>query len=272
MTYSNPRNLPEGEAEKDPLSPQERDEYERDLISFCDRELDLLGDIRGRNVLYAGGTSPLWIEGLAGKIGDHGSLAILDNDENGLANAEAYFAPDELPLRPRFACGDVFETPFERGAFDLVYSSGLLHELDVRGREDGVIEALDGMARVARPGGAVVGSDFVDDVDAAQIEDEAIEAEILRLTTGAELFGVGSSARIIEVLESRFPQCGHSIHEPFDIRHLDKLFFAEPDPRELDALAPNDAERLRRRRASLRERVRANGYTRPATLFFDMRP
>src|SRR5919206_2004341 len=30
-----------------PLSPREREELEDDLIAFCDRELDLLGNIRG---------------------------------------------------------------------------------------------------------------------------------------------------------------------------------------------------------------------------------
>ncbi|MGH3087641.1 MAG: class I SAM-dependent methyltransferase, partial [Rubrobacteraceae bacterium] len=137
----------------DPLSPEERDEYESDLIAFCDRELDLLGDIDGRDVLYAGGTSPLWIEGLAERIGEDGSLTILDLDEEGLREAEAAFASGDLPLRPRFVAGDVFDLPFERGDFHLAYSSGLFHELDARG--GGVIEALGELARVVYPGGGV---------------------------------------------------------------------------------------------------------------------
>ena len=52
--------MPEGLYKGDPLEPDEREAFERDLISFCERELELLGDIRGLNVLYAGGASPLW--------------------------------------------------------------------------------------------------------------------------------------------------------------------------------------------------------------------
>ena len=47
--------MPQGLYKEDPLTPYEREEYESDLITFCDRELDLLGDIEGLNVLYAGG-------------------------------------------------------------------------------------------------------------------------------------------------------------------------------------------------------------------------
>lgn len=256
----------------DLLTPEERDEYETDLIAFSDRELDLLGDIAGRNVLYAGGTSPLWIEGLVERIGENGSLTVLDLDEDGLANAEASFAPDDLPLRPRFVVGDVFDPPLERGTFDLVYSSGLFHELDVSERSVG--DALSAMANVLRSGGRFAASDFVDDVDAAHIEDEAIEAEVRRLAAGTDLFEVGCSGRLVEILENGFDgfvSCEHSIHAPFPIRHLGKFFLADPEPagiEKLDALAPHGAERLRHRRERLRERVEAEGYDRPATLFF----
>src|ERR687895_93621 len=65
---------------QDPLTPGEREELEEDLIAFCDRELDLLGAIRGLDVLYAGGSSPLWIEGLSQRIGDGGSVTAIDLD------------------------------------------------------------------------------------------------------------------------------------------------------------------------------------------------
>ncbi len=48
-----PGNLSTGRG----LTPEEREEFEEDLIPFCDRELDLLGDLRGLDVLYAGGSS-----------------------------------------------------------------------------------------------------------------------------------------------------------------------------------------------------------------------
>src|ERR687890_19964 len=60
---------------QDPLSPEEREELEDDLIAFCDRELDLLGDIKGLDVLYAGGSSPLWVEGLSQRVGERGRRA-----------------------------------------------------------------------------------------------------------------------------------------------------------------------------------------------------
>lgn len=251
----------------DPLTSEERNEHESDLIAFCDRELGLLGDIRGRNVLYAGGTSPLWIEGLAERIGGSGSLTVLDKDEDGLSRAEAAFAPDDLPLCPRFVAGDVFDLPFERGTFDLVYSSGLIHELDVS--EKSAKEALSAMASVLRFGGRLATSDFVDDVGAVQIEDEAIEAEVEWRVSGAKRCGIGSSERLVEILEDGFVLRGHSLHPPFPIRHFDKIFLAEPEPVVFETLDPHEAEHLRHRRGHLRERARADGYTRPATLFFE---
>ncbi len=68
---------------EDPLTPTERGEFEEDLISVCDRELDLLGDVRGLDVLYAGGSSPLWIEGLSQRVGGDGSVTALDLDGDG---------------------------------------------------------------------------------------------------------------------------------------------------------------------------------------------
>src|SRR4028119_1301374 len=47
--------MTDGSYRQDPLTPEERDEFEDDLLCFCDRELDLLGDIRGMDVPYAGG-------------------------------------------------------------------------------------------------------------------------------------------------------------------------------------------------------------------------
>lgn len=243
----------------DPLTPEERDEYELDLIRFSDRELDFLGNISGKNVLYAGGTSPLWIEGLAERIGASGSLTVLDTDESGLQNARNFFDPDELPLSPEYIVGDVFALPFREDTYDLTYSSGLLHELDVRDRN--ISEALSEMLRVVRSGGIVVASDFVSDVPSSQVEEEKVQAEAARLATGAELFGVGSLARMRQVLAN--DPCGVSaeasaeFHPPFGIRHLDKLFLAQHAP---------DAPELRRRWDELSEAVRRGGYTRPATV------
>src|SRR5215204_4936277 len=119
----------------DPLTPEEREELEDDLIAFCDRELDLLGDIRGLDVLYAGGSSPLWIEGLSQRVGESGSVTAIDLDVGWLDETQASLGEAELAAPIRLLAADVFEMPFGPSTFDLVYSSGLFHELDVKERK-----------------------------------------------------------------------------------------------------------------------------------------
>src|SRR5918997_1659968 len=72
--------VPERLYQGGPLTPDEREAFESDLVSFCERELDLLGDIEGLAVLYAGGSSPLWLEGLSQRIGRTGTLGALEAD------------------------------------------------------------------------------------------------------------------------------------------------------------------------------------------------
>src|SRR4028119_2471225 len=72
--------MTDGLYRQDPLTPEEREEFEDDLVSFCDRELDLLGGIRGLDVLYAGGSSLLWIEGLSQRAGEEGTVTALDRE------------------------------------------------------------------------------------------------------------------------------------------------------------------------------------------------
>ena len=117
------------------MTPREREELEEDLISFCDRELDLLGDIRGLDVLYAGGSSLLWIEGLSQRIGENGTLTAIDMDTERVAETQASLGEAELASPVHLLVGDIFAIPFGSGTFDLVYSSGLFHELDVKGRK-----------------------------------------------------------------------------------------------------------------------------------------
>jgi SAM-dependent methyltransferase len=243
----------------DPLTPEERDEHEADLIAFSDRELDLLGDIRGRNVLYAGGTSPLWIEGLAERIGKCGSLTVLDLDEEGVSEARNFFDAGELPTEPRFVVGDVFDPPFEGGSFDLVYSSGLFHELDVSERDVG--EALSALANTLRSGERLATSDFVDDVEAAQTEEEAIEAEAASRESGARRYGIGGSERLVELHEKSLFDVRWRVLPPRPIRHLE-LLLSESGP---TGLSP----RLLARRERLLDRVRREGYTRPATVYVE---
>jgi len=251
----------------DPLAPGEREEFETDLISLCDRELDLLGDIRGLRVLYAGGSSPLWIEGLSQRIGGEGSLAALDLDEGRVEAAREGLQEADLAAPVRLVAGDVFEPPFPPGTFDLAYSAGLLHELD--GGKRTAREALAALASAVRPGGRVATSDFVDSEPAAQLEDEAFQAELARVAFGARPYGIGPPGRLVALHREVLDGVRWRLSPPYGIRHLDKLVLAEDEPEGL-ALLPDDACReARRRREALLGLVRREGYTRPATLYVE---
>ncbi len=238
----------------DPLTPEEREEFECDLISFCDRELDLLGGIRGLDVLYAGGSSPLWLEGLSQRIGESGRLTALETDAKRLREAEDALRDADLSAPVRLVRGDVFRRPFGPAMFDLVYSAGLLHELDVRGRTAG--DALAALISVTRPGGRVATSDFVDAVPAVQLEDEELQRDLAREASGAGLFGIGAPERLVALHEEFLADVRWQLLPPFEIRHLDKVVLAEVEPA---------GQRLE----ALRDRIRREGYTRPATLYLE---
>jgi SAM-dependent methyltransferase len=253
----------------DPLTPEERAELEEDLISFCDRELDLLGDLRGLDVLYAGGSSVLWLEGLSQRIGEGGSLTALDSYAQRLERAREMLE-DADPASPvRLVAGDVFEPPFGTRAFDLVYSAGLFHELDVRERT--AEDAIAALVSVSRPGGRISTGDFIDSVPAVQLEDEAFEAELARETSGKKPYGIGPPERLVASHELLLDEVRWRVSPPQDIRHLDGLILAEDEPASLEILPASVQERLRQRRESFRQRVLREGYTRPATLYVEGR-
>lgn len=240
---------------------------EEDLISFSDRELDLLGDIRGLDVLYAGGASPLWLEGLCQRVGRAGRLTALEVSEDRLHQAQDALRDAGLAAPVRLVRGDVFEPPFAPGAFDLVYSAGLFHELDVRERSAG--EALAALARVTRPGGRVATADFVDTVPATQLEDEEIQRQLALEVSGEKLYGIGPPRRLVALHESLLEGVRWRSLPPFGVRHLDKLVLAEDEPGGPRSVSVR--ERLRARREAFLERVRREGYTRPATLYVEGR-
>ena len=252
---------------QDPLTPGEREELEGDLMSFCDRELDLLGDIRNLGVLYAGGSSPLWIEGLSQRIGEHGTLTAIDLDAERVDETQASLGEAELAAPVRLLAGDIFAIPFGPDSFDLVYSSGLFHELDVK--ERGAREALVALRSVALSGGRVVTADFVDSVPAVQLEDEELEAEFRSKAYGSEVYGIGPPERLIALHRELFQDVRSRYTPPQKIRHLWKLVLAEDEPAALSWLPPEVAWRLRERRRALRDRILSEGYTRPATLYVE---
>jgi SAM-dependent methyltransferase len=251
----------------DPLTPEEHEEFETDLVSICDSELDLLGDIRGLHVLYAGGSSPLWVEGLSQMIGGDGSLTALDLDEQRVEAAREGLEEADLTAPVRLVAGDVFDPPFPPGAFDLAYSAGLLHELDVGERT--AEEALAALVAMVRPGGRLATSDFVNTQPSAQLEDEELQADLAREGVGRRLYGIGPVERLVTLHERLLGEVRWRISPPTPIRHLDKIMLAEGEPEGLSSLPSEIARRLLDRRASLSERIRREGYTRPATLYVE---
>jgi SAM-dependent methyltransferase len=264
------RNLmPRRSYRDDPLAPEERREFEHDLFSFCDRELDLLGDIRGLDVLYPGGSSVLWLEGLSQRVGEGGSLTALDSDAERLRESRELLEGADLASPVRLVVGDVLEPPFGPRTFDLVYSAGLFHELDVR--ESPAEDALAALVSVTRPEGRISTSDFVDSAPAAQLEDEAFEAELAREISGKELYGIGPPERLVALHERFLTGVRWRVSPSHDVRHLKRLILAEEEPASLSLLPASVQERLRRRRASFLQRVGREGYTRPATLYVEGR-
>ena len=252
---------------QDPLTPAERDELEEDLIDFCDRELDLLGDIRNLDVLYAGGSSPLWIEGLSQRIGENGTLTAIDLDAERIDETQASMGGAELIAPVLLLAGDVFAMSFGPRTFDLVYSSGLFHELDVK--ERGAEGALLELCSVARTGGRIVTADFVDSEPALQLEDEELEAEFRREAHGSEVYGIGSPERLVSLHRKLLRNVRWRVSVPKEIRHLGKLVLAEEEPEVLSSLVPRVALHMRERRRVLRDRILDEGYTRPATLYVE---
>jgi SAM-dependent methyltransferase len=252
---------------RDPLTPEEREELEDDLIAFCDHELDLLGDIRGLDVLYAGGSSLLWIEGLSQRIGEGGSVIAIDTDVERVDETQTSLGEAELAGPVYLLAADVFGMPFEPDTFDLAYSSGLLHELDVK--ESGPEDALAAFRSVTRPGGRVATDDFVDSENAVQLEDEKLEAELKREAYARELYGIGPPERLVVLHEDLLTDVRWLVSPPRRIRHLGKLVLTEDEPTELSSLPPVTARHLRGNRDALRGRILAEGYTRPATLYVE---
>lgn len=258
-----PRRLYKG----DPLSSEEREAYEEDLISFCDRELDLLGDIEGLDVLYAGGSSPLWLEGLSQRIGRMGTLVALEADAELVEEGRELLQDADFAAPVRIVAGDVFSPPFERDMFDLVYSAGLFHELDVR--EESAEEALAALASVVRTGGRVASSDFVDSVPAVQLEDEELQREMARELYSTELYGIGPPERLIAFHEAVLVGVRWGISPPHPVRYLDRVVLAEEEPEKVRSLPVDKRRRLSERLEALQRSIRRDGYTRPATLYVE---
>lgn len=250
-----------------PLTPGEREEYEEDLISFCDRELDRLGDMQGLDVLYAGGASLLWLEGLSQRIGENGSLTALEIDEEIVEKAEQELPNADLRSPVRLVTGDVLYPPFDPNSFDIAYSAGLFHELDVR--EEPAERVVEALVRVIRPGGRISTSDFVDTVPSVQMEEECLEADLLEELFDRRLYGIGAPERLVALHEDPLSDVRWNVSDPRHVRHLDKLVLDEDEPAAFQLLLPDAVQTIRARREGLRGRIQHEGYTRAATLYVE---
>ena len=250
-----------------PLTPGEREKYETDLISFCDRELDWLGDIQGLDVLYAGGVSLLWIEGLSQRIGENGSLTALEIDGEKVEEAQQKLPDADLRSPVRLITGDVLYPPFGPDSFDLAYSAGLFHELDVR--DEPAEKVLEALVYTIRPGGRISTGDFVDTVPSVQVEEERLQADLIEGLFGRRLYGIGAPERLVALHENFLSDVRWSVSGPHHIRHLGKLVLDEGEPAAFQLLPPDAAQAIRVRREGLRERIRHEGYTRAATLYVE---
>lgn len=254
---------------EDPLTPEEREEFEEDLVSVCEDQLDLLGDIEGLDVLYAGGHSLLWVEGLSRRIGEGGSLTALDLNEEGIENTRGQLSEADLRSPVNLVTGDVLESPFENETFDLVYSAGFFHELEVS--EEPAEEAFNSLKRVVRPGGRIATADFVDSVPAVQIEEERFGSELRDELFGRGLYGIGPVERLVALHEGCLKDVSRRVLTPAPARHFEKIVLAEEEPGLLSLLPDERIEFWIRRWAALRERARVEGYTRPAMVYLEGR-
>ncbi len=128
-------------------------------------------------------------------------------------------------------------------------------------------EALAVLVSVVRPGGRVATSDFVNSVPAVQLEDEELQREMARELSGVELYGIGPPERLVALHEELLAEVRWQSSSPRPIRHLGKVILAEEEPEELRSVPEETRVRLRERHGALWERIRRDGYTRPATLY-----
>ena len=185
----------------------------------------------------------------ASESASSGSLVAIDLDAERVDATQASLGEAELAAPVRLFADDIFAMPFGPDSFDLVYSSGLFHELDVK--EWGADDALVALRSVARSGGRVVTADFVDSEPAVQLEDEELEAEIRREAYGSEVYGIGPPERLVALHDELFRTCGGGTPTDGDPSPLE----ARPGRRRacgLVLVAGGSGRRLRERRQALR--------------------
>ena len=101
---------------------------------------------------------------------------------------------------------------------------------------------------------------------AAQLEEEELEADLARLESGSEAFGIGSLERLAALHTGVLSDLRWRVLQPHGIRHMGKVFLADET---LGGQVAGIEAPLRGRWLALQERVRREGYTRPATAYVE---
>ena len=170
------------------------------------------------------------------RLGEEGNLTALEAEAERISEGQEALRDAALASPVRLVVGNVFEPPFGPQTFDLVYSAGLFHELDVRERP--AEDALRSLISVVRPGGRVATSDFIDAVPAVQLADEEIQRELALEASGARLYGIGSPERLVGLHESLLEDVRWRVSLPYEVRHLDELVLAEESRRSCRTCPP----------------------------------
>ena len=159
--------------------------------------------------------------------------------------------------------------PFGPRTFDLVYSSGLFHELDVKERtaEDALRRSrLRGTARRKgrdqrlrrfRAGGPARGRGD-------------LERELRREAYGSELYGIGPPERLVALHETLSGQtCGGGSRRLTRSVTSENWSSPKESPRNCRSLPPARGEGYASAATPYSSTYRREGYTRPATLYVE---
>ncbi len=156
--------------------------------------VELLGDANGKMLLELGcGTGNIIEAVLKGNPEAH--VVGVDPSEGMRARCGAKFPCDE---RVEVEAGDALHLPFADGHFDFIVSNYTLHHLAPEERESCARE----MARVLKPGGTLLYSDFFTSVDAPP-DDPIRMRDIIQTMLAQALYSLERGATALTMIKIR---------------------------------------------------------------------